>query len=183
MKFWRITLLTTVLFFACGITILYTACEKDPCNNVTCYNGGSCGNGVCHCPTGYENTGCQDKAVTRYIGSYGGYIRCNDGAEVIDSAFIYADSSNSNTLNYVWVVWKAITPKVLHGYVSNTNSAYTIVVPNDNAPNDLKIYTITLQNWGNDENNKLSIQSYEKSTVVAGDTIQTQCAFLGFKPE
>jgi hypothetical protein len=182
MKFWKVSLLTTVLFFALGITVLYTACEKDACNNVTCYNGGSCGNGYCHCPTGYENTQCQDKAVTRYLGVYAGYITCNNGAEVIDTAFIYADSTNANTINYVWIKWKSELPTILHGYVYFNESVYSIVVPNVVADNYLKIYTITLQNWGNQENNKLSIQSYSKSTVTPGDTVQTQCQFIGFKP-
>ena len=183
MKFWKITLLTTVLFFAFSITVLYTACEKNPCNNLSCFNGGSCGGGICHCPTGYENTQCQDKSVTRYKGTYGfnSYTTCNDGAEVIDSAFIYPDTSSAAMINYVWVVWKSILPKVLHGYVYNNESTYSIVVPEEVAPNYLKIYTITLQNWGNSENNKLSIHSYEKNTVTPGDTVVIQCSFLGFK--
>ncbi len=183
MKFWKITLLTTILFFAFSITILYTACEKDPCTNVTCFNGGSCGNGICHCPTGYENVQCQDKSVTRYLGTYGvtSYTTCNDGAEVIDTASIYADTTSASTINDVWVVLKSIKPEVLHGYVYFNQSVYSIVVPNDVSTNYLKIYTITLQNWGNSENNKLSISSYEKSTVVPGDTVITQCSFIGFK--
>ena len=181
MKFWKVTLLTTVLFFAFSITVLYTACEKDPCNNVTCFNGGSCGNGICQCPTGFENVQCQDKAVTRYLGKYAGYTNCNTPQEVIDSAFVYPDTSNAKMVNYVWVVWKSILPKVLHGYVYFNESAYTIVVPNDVTTNYLKIYTITLQNYGNAMDNKLSIHSYEKNTMVPGDTVVNQCSFLGFK--
>ena len=181
MKFWKISLLTTILFFAFCVTVLYTACEQDPCNNVVCYNGGSCGNGICHCPTGYENTQCQDKSVTRYLGTYAGYIGCNDGAEVIDSAFIYADTSSASMINYVWVKLNSIAPTILHGYVYYNQSIYSIVVPEVNANNDLKIYTITLQNFGNSENNKLSINTFDKNESVPGDTVTTQCNFLGFK--
>ena len=182
MKFWKTTLLTTILFFSLSVTILYTACEKDPCNNVTCYNGGSCSSGTCRCPTGYENTQCQSKAVTRYLGKYGGFLTCNNGAQIIDSAFIYADSTNSTTINDVWVVWKRGTsPVVLHGSVYFNESVYSIVIPNIVATNYLKIHTITLQNSGLGMNNKLSIQSYEKSTATPGDTIINQCSFLGFK--
>jgi hypothetical protein len=123
---------------------------------------------------------CQDLSVARYLGTYAGYIGCNDGAQIIDTAFIYRDSTNSNTINYVWVKLKSIAPKILHGYVYNNASAYTIVVPNDVGSNYLKIYTITLQNWGNYQNNKLSISTYEKSEAP-GDTVQTQCSFLGYK--
>jgi hypothetical protein len=84
-------------------------------------------------------------------------------------------------LNYVWVVLQSIHPKVLHGYVFNNESAYTIVVPNETATNYLKIYTISLESYGNMANNKLSIQTYEKNTVTPGDTLQTQCSFIGFK--
>ena len=181
MKFWKPVLLTTLLFSAFATVIIATSCEKNPCNNVSCDNGGSCNNGVCRCPTGYENTQCQTKSVTRYLGTYAGYTTCNNSAQVIDSAYIYADTSNASMLNYVWVVYKSISPKVLHGYVRNNESTYTIVVPNVTATNYLKIYTISLESYGNKTNNKLSIQTYEKSNVVPNDTVVTTCSFIGFK--
>src|ERR1700733_2690853 len=99
MKFWKPTLLTTLLFAAFIVIFLYTACEQNPCNNVTCFNGGSCSSGKCICPTGFENTQCQDESVKRYIGVYGGYTICNNQQEVIDTVSIVADSSGPAMVN------------------------------------------------------------------------------------
>ena len=146
--------------------------------NVKCYNGGACGNGKCSCPTGFENSQCQTKSVARFLGGYAGYITCStngtpDGAETIDSAFIYADTSAPAFINYVWVVWKHIAPTVLHGYVQANQSTYSIIVPADTTSGFPKVYTITLQ-----DNNSLNIGLWEQSNIP-GDTTVTKCTFLG----
>ena len=46
-------------------TIWFTACKKEepapvnPCDNVTCENGGDCNNGTCDCPEGFTGTNCE----------------------------------------------------------------------------------------------------------------------------
>ncbi len=181
MKLWKPVLYTTLLFSAIVSNVLYSSCEKNPCNNVECFNGGSCGgNGICQCPVGYENAQCQDKAVTRYLGMYAGTIRCDTRQEVIDTVWIKADTSKPNKINYVWVIWKSQLPKVFHGYVRNQESTYSVVFENEVAPNYVKIYTLTLQGF-NGPNNKLSMHSYERNTITPGDTVQIECSFLGFK--
>ena len=180
MKFWKPTLLTTLLFAAFIGTFLYTSCSQDVCNNVVCYNGGSCSSGTCLCPTGYMGTQCQTESVSIFTGAYGGYTICNNQQEVIDTVTIHADTSSPAMINYVWVSWKSILPTILHGYVSYNASTYSIIVPEVTAANYQKNYTITLQsNAGS--NNSLSVHSYEYSTVTAGDTVDNECAFLGVK--
>lgn len=49
---------------AFGATLYNTSCNKDRCNNVTCQNGGTCVNGYCSCPTGYEGDNCEIKIKT-----------------------------------------------------------------------------------------------------------------------
>lgn len=174
MKFGKHIFLTVFVFFGVIATILYTSCEKNPCNNVSCLNGGSCNMGVCRCPTGYENTKCQTKSVTRYIGTYVGYSTCNNGTMVIDSAFITADNVAINT---VAVKLTSIMPKILHGYVSNNAATYSIIVTNnDSATNYDRIYTITLQS-----DTKLIISSYVNDLSDPADTIIDKCQFIGTK--
>ena len=41
------------------VTSTFQSCQKsDPCDNITCYNGGFCANGLCNCPTGYSGSDC-----------------------------------------------------------------------------------------------------------------------------
>ena len=182
MKFWKQILVSSILFSAIAVTFFYSACEKDTCNNVTCYNGGACGNGKCSCPTGYENSQCQTKSVARFVGVFAGYTSCSvdngpSGAEVIDSAFIYADTSSPQVVDYVWVVLNSIKPTVLHGYVQANASTYSIVVPSDTSSNYSKSYTITLQS--NSNGPTLNIGSWEYDYTNPLDTVINKCTFVG----
>ncbi len=182
MKIWKTTLLTGILFTAVISAIFYTSCTQDACNNVNCLNGGSCGNGVCRCPSGYEGPQCQTLSTARFLGGYAGYTSCNNTQQVIDSAFITA----GDAINTVNVKMNSISPKILQGYVNNNESTYSIVVTNNDSflvssTFYERIFTITLQS-----DNSLSIHEYEENifnTVPSGnpDTIINKCTFLGFK--
>lgn len=178
MKFWKQILLTVFLFSAIAIVTVHTSCERNSCNGIKCYNGGSCGYGLCHCPTGYEGSQCETYMRSRYIGKYGGFTTCNNGAYTIDSAFI---TDGGNGVLSVDVRLKSISPKMLHGYVSSNQSTYSIIVTNNDSAKAgykfyRKVYTITLQS---DKN--LSIHSYEQSYSGADDTVVSHCSFLGYK--
>ncbi len=144
-------------------------------------NGGSCGNGICTCPAGYEGTQCETLSISRFIGTYGGDISCNNQQQVIDSAFITADGVAPNT---VAITMNSILPKVLHGYVSDNQSTYSIVITNNDSfsydPNTIfyeRLFSITLQN-----NKTLIVHEYEDSifhTTSGIDTVITNCSFIG----
>lgn len=58
-----ITIMSTVGIF---LSVLYTSCTKDntttdPCDNVTCLNGGVCVSGKCKCPTDYTGVNCEKR--------------------------------------------------------------------------------------------------------------------------
>ena len=178
MRFWKQILLTVFLFAAIVVVTVHSSCEKNSCNGITCYNGGACGYGLCRCPTGFEGPQCESLSVDRYLGRYGGYVSCNSGAYVIDSAFI--TKANRGILS-VDVYLKSLNPKVLQGYVSTNESTYSIIVTNNDSSKVgslfyLKTYTITLQS---DKN--LSIHTYEQDSTGVGTTVINHCAFLGYK--
>jgi hypothetical protein len=178
MKFWKQTILTIGLFSAIAVTFFYSACEKDTCTNVTCLNGGACGNGKCLCPTGFEGSQCATKSVSRFVGVYGGYTTCNNGSAEIDSAFIVADSSGPKFINYVYIKLKSLStatyPAILHGYVQENESTYSIIVPEEMMSSYTRSYAITLQS-----NKTLQIATFENYEPTPGDTIINKCAFLG----
>ena len=181
MRFLKQISLTLFLFAAIITVAVQTSCEKNSCNGVTCYNGGSCGHGLCRCPTAFEGAECQTKVTDRYIGKYGGYSSCNNGAYTIDSAFITIPSPARGMLE-VDVRLKSLAPNILRGYVSSNASTYSIIVTNNDSAkaNTLfyrRIFTITLQS---DKN--LSIHTYEQYNPNADDTVyNNRCLFLGYK--
>lgn len=174
MKFWKPILLTSVFLLAITSTFVFTACEQDKCNGVTCNNGGSCNEGICKCPTGFEDPTCSTLTRTRYIGYYPGYSSCNNGAEIIDTVFIAIDNPKQNT---TVKAWESIHPTdTLHGYVSSNETTYQMFLNSITYTNYNKSFHITLQS-----NNSLVLNSYEANYTNPADTIVNSCAFVGQK--
>jgi len=177
MKFWKLTILTTVLFSVIVITLVISACERNVCDNVTCFNGGSCNVGLCTCPTGYEGPQCGTLSVERFLGTYPGTTTCDvagvQGAPVLDQVQITADPVN---INFVYVAYQSMAPQILHGYVNSNVTTYSIIIADSTGTNYDKKFTLTLQNDVN-----LSLQTYLYDAHIAGDTVIENCTFLGTK--
>lgn len=172
MKFRKFSLLTALVCSAFAFILFHASCERNVCNNVTCFNGGSCNMGICNCPLGYEDPQCQRKSVDRYLGVYSGYTKCNEGGYLIDSVWIESDPKR---INFVYVSFKSILPKKLHGFVQNSASTYSVIIPNDSGVNYLKQYSLTLQG-----DKMLKLHTYEASEQP-GDTVYNSCMFNGSK--
>ena len=63
-----------VILVALGALVL--SCKRGSCENVTCLNGGTCRNGRCQCPVGFEGVRCETKWTDRWIGTYTVDDRC-----------------------------------------------------------------------------------------------------------
>ncbi len=66
------TLVTAFAFLGITTSVLYSACVKDACADLKCQNNGTCTDGFCSCPTGYEGTECESLSVDRFVGTYYG---------------------------------------------------------------------------------------------------------------
>lgn len=67
--------LSFLLSIGAFTAVTYTACNKDssnpdPCVGIVCQNGGTCSNGICTCPSGYEGTYCETLTQAKYLGSW-----------------------------------------------------------------------------------------------------------------
>jgi hypothetical protein len=76
MKALRNTLITALITLGLFSTVTYLACKKDRCNNVACLNGGSCDDGSCTCPTGFEGNRCQTPSRDKFIANFNGADSC-----------------------------------------------------------------------------------------------------------
>lgn len=53
------------------ILTLVVSC-KNPCDTITCFNGGTCDDGTCLCPNWYEGDYCETEQRTKFLGNYSG---------------------------------------------------------------------------------------------------------------
>ena len=173
MKPWKISFLTALSFLGFIGVFLFAACERDACTNVTCFNGGSCSVGSCHCPTGWEGTQCGYKSVDRFIGGYAGFTTCNGLAQTIDTVWIVGDI---NHINFVYITQKSQPDVTLHGYVDASSATYSIIVPSDSATNHLLIHTITIQS-----NKTLSVHTFLNDKTNPANPVVSECSFLSDK--
>jgi hypothetical protein len=178
MKFRKQILLTLSLF---GVVVggsIVTSCEPNSCDGVTCFNGGSCGGGICTCPSGYEGAQCQTRKIDRFLGTYAGFTTCDHGAQVIDTVTIVEGTGGPGSVE---VFYRSVYPKLLQGYVSNNESVYSIKITNNdsskrNTNEYLRYFAITLQS-----NKTLKLHTYEYEISPLRDTDQISCEFVGVK--
>ncbi|HNB81048.1 MAG TPA: hypothetical protein PLP34_00770 [Chitinophagaceae bacterium] len=60
---------------------LFTSCDPDPCEDIVCANGGTCTDGTCACPAGYEGTLCETLSRTKFLGVFTGNETCTLGTD------------------------------------------------------------------------------------------------------
>lgn len=70
MKKLKTILLAGVMTAGIFSTAVFTSCNSDACADVVCSNGGSCVDGTCACPAGYEGAKCETESRTKLIGNY-----------------------------------------------------------------------------------------------------------------
>lgn len=85
MKNWKVSLITILCFFAVSSLVLFSSCEQDPCLELDCKNGGTCSDGYCQCPVGFEGAECETPASERFVGSFAGSVRCQTSQGTLPS--------------------------------------------------------------------------------------------------
>jgi len=63
------TVLVSATIALTGFTaVTYTSCTEDKCKAIVCAYGGTCNDGVCTCPSGYEGPQCETINRERFRG-------------------------------------------------------------------------------------------------------------------
>lgn len=88
MKNWKSLLVTVFSFFAVASMVVLNSCVKDPCTELSCQNGGSCSDGFCQCPTGFEGAECEITTASRFVGKWAGNTRCDNFPLQVDTVTI-----------------------------------------------------------------------------------------------
>jgi hypothetical protein len=68
MKNILITSITVLAFFTIAIV---TGCKDKPCDVITCAHSGTCVDGLCACPVGYEGLHCETIMRDKFVGEDG----------------------------------------------------------------------------------------------------------------
>lgn len=90
MQISKVVTLATVFTLTIFSTVLFFSCKKKaikyndstlirPCENVICLNGGTCKDGLCYCPVGYEGLKCATKWSEKFLGYYKASDECYTG--------------------------------------------------------------------------------------------------------
>ncbi len=61
------------------LTVLAISCSQ-PCDDIVCQNGGTCLEGTCLCPDGYEGTLCESEVREKYLGAWSADLRCSENS-------------------------------------------------------------------------------------------------------
>jgi hypothetical protein len=96
MKNLKSILFASLLTIGAFSVTLVTSCNPDACKDVICTNGGSCSNGTCACPSGYEGTLCETLSRTKFIGVYSGTETCTVGSDTYSITI----TANSDPLKF-----------------------------------------------------------------------------------
>jgi hypothetical protein len=70
--------LMATLIAAICFSMMGSSCTPNPCKDVKCVNNGTCREGRCACPNGYEGVFCEYKASDKFIGTYNGFSSLNE---------------------------------------------------------------------------------------------------------
>ncbi len=76
MKFIRSIMLTVLITLSVFSAVVYTACNKNKCDSVTCKNRGACDGGYCFCLTGFEGPRCATFSRDKFLYTFSGADSC-----------------------------------------------------------------------------------------------------------
>jgi hypothetical protein len=97
-------LLASILTMSAFTATIMTSCNPDACQDVICSNGGTCTDGACSCPSGYEGASCDTRTITKYLGSYVGNGTDDNGGVYTSWKLVIAQTDTTSTTNATFVL-------------------------------------------------------------------------------
>lgn len=110
--------------------VLLSGCKKeeDPCDNVTCQNGGTCNNGSCSCASGYEGATCGTEMRSKFIASYTVQENCSPGGNFNYNMTINSSATGVQNvvINNFYGVGAAVTASVSGSSITIASQTVTV---------------------------------------------------------
>lgn len=128
MKKLQVLAKSTFTVLALGTALMFSSC-KDECKDVVCQNGGTCTEGICDCPSGYEGTLCETEIRAKFKGTWTVLDNCSQSGTSGYSVSVV----NGTALNEVNITnfWGAFTAPVKATVTGNTISVASQQPDND----------------------------------------------------
>jgi hypothetical protein len=89
------------LLLAC-LLLLAASCSN-PCKEIECKNNGTCREGACACPNGFEGTFCEHKMSDKFIGFYEGTVRSNGEKDMPMTLIVTPVDGNPKKVNFYYL--------------------------------------------------------------------------------
>jgi hypothetical protein len=132
MKKLKTILLAGVLTAGIFSTAVFTSCNSDACADVVCSNGGSCVDGTCVCPVGYEGTTCTTESRAKFAKSWS----CNDQKNGTTTPILYTSIIAAGSASNVTTVLISNFSDIFVNSVSATVNGNTITIASQAPDND-----------------------------------------------
>lgn len=174
------TLIAVLFLFS---LIFISACNKDktkyndttlirPCDNVICLNGGTCNDGLCYCPQGFEGKQCATRWSDKFVGNYIVDDNCDTSSLGYYEAIINADAAYAYKLK-LYNTGLACPAQIINAIINPEKTSFEI--PVQNTCGDLY-----LSGTGNISGNFVNIYLVARDTV--NHTSQTCSLVMSRKP-
>lgn len=169
----------SIVLFA-FVAVLFSSCKKKdikyndttlvrPCENVVCLNGGSCLDGLCVCPIGYEGVKCEKRWTDKFLGTFIASDECYTGSTGFYDVMVNADPAIAEKMYFSNL-----------GTTCNMNNIIALVNPEKTSfifPLQNTCGNIYISGYGNISTNGNYINVYLKSRDSLNH-ISTDCSIL-----
>lgn len=135
-----LTGLVIVMLF--GATAYFSSCVHNACvaRNVVCKNNGTCRDGDCLCPSGYEGDSCQFRVNEKFAGTYKcirtGFINDTIPDDNDDTICVRANNDKFG------ITFFSIRDSIIYVYQGTVNDNF-ITVPQQDIQDTLTTKTVT----------------------------------------
>ena len=153
-----------MLVVALSSTVLTSCKEDDPCEGVSCLNGGTCDNGTCDCDAGYEGTDCGTQMRTKFIATYSVTEACTSGSYT----YVMSMASSASGVN------KVVINNFADLGITATGTVNGKTLTIDNGTADVQGVTVSYQGSGQINGNILTL-TYTYSGSFGSDSCTSTC--------
>jgi hypothetical protein len=131
---------TLAAVLICFGLVLFSSCEKKaidynettkirPCDNVICLNGGSCSDGYCQCPEGYEGVKCETRWTEKFVGNFIASDECYTGSTGYYEMTINQDPVVANKLLF-YKLGVTCTDSVIYATINPEKTSFLVPMQN-----------------------------------------------------